>query len=113
MYKKPKELRTFAFTPGELSIFRWVNQYNRLNYFDIAERHNRREVISSKIEAHPGKFSDFLISFCNITGNKAVFSKVDELIKATNGDIEAIGIEKDKLTIYVTMRNYGSRKILL
>jgi len=113
LYDKYSDLKFLDFTSRELRIFHWANHYNRLNYFDVMERYNRRKVVSRKIEVHPGNYKNFLSSLCEVTGNKAVFLKIDEIIKVTNGEIEAVGIEKEKLTIYVTMRNYGRRKILL
>lgn len=111
LYDKNFNLENAGFTHYELKVFRWLNQYNRLPYFDIMERYNRNKLISRKIEIHPKNSSNFLMELCRISDNQALFSKIQTIINKTNGEIEAVAIEKKKLTIYITLLNYGKKEI--
>jgi len=114
LYNRQFNLSNSGFNQKELSIFNWLNQYNRLSYFDIMERYNKQgQLISKKAEVHPKNNKVILKSLFDIYGNQNTFLKIQEIVDNTNGVIEALGIEKEQLTIYVTMKNYGKLQKLL
>jgi len=114
LYNRQFNLSKSGFSQKELSVFNWLNQYNRLSYFDIMERYNKQgQLISKKIEVHPKNNKIILKSLFDIYGNQNTFLKLQEIVDNINSAIEALGIEKEQLTIYVTMKNYGYPQILL
>lgn len=106
-------VKKLNFSEKEVKFFSWLNQHNRLSYFDIMERYEKSELISRKIEVHPRNSRNFLRSLCSVSGNKKAFPLLKKVIEKTSGKIETVGIERNTLTIYLTMTNYGQRKILL
>jgi hypothetical protein len=101
------------FSDQELMIFSWLNKYNRLDYFDIAERYDIKDkLLSRKIEIHPKYSKSILTPLFKISNNLELLSKVENIINRTKGKIEAVGIEKNKLTLYVTMTSYGKICVL-
>lgn len=113
IYRNDYKFKDFYFRQQELSIFNWLNQYNRLKYFDIMERYDNNSLISKKIEVHPKNYKNILKQFCLVSNNQNIYARVKEMIKETNGKLETIGIEDDKFTIYVTMANYGQNQVLI
>jgi hypothetical protein len=109
LYNKNSCLETFGFGKRELDIFRWLNYSNRLDYFDIMEKYKNNKIISTKIEVHPNPHRNFLRQLCKIIDAQTLVPKIKKIIKNTNGKIETVAIEKNKLTIYITLLNYGQQ----
>lgn len=112
LYNKKFKIETLDFSQYELSFFHWLNSQNRLDYFDIMERYDNKKLISKKIEVSPRKYNDILIQLGKISGNQRVIPKIQRIIDNTNGEIQVITIEKNKITLYITLLNYGSPKEL-
>jgi len=110
LYKKNFNLAKTNFSSFERKIFDYLNTYNRENFFLITERYQQDKAVSKKIEVKIREDinqKEFLKNLLAISQNSLLYSEIQKIIQKTNGLIEVVIVEKDKLTIYVKLLNYG------
>ncbi len=98
------------FTKEIRNRFDWLYKRNRLDYFDVMERYSGGSFISKKIEIHPRVSRNFLAELLAVTKNKVLLDRIRTIIKNTEGEIEVVALEKNRLSLYITFLTYGKPK---
>jgi len=98
VYNKRINPQKFDFTKQEFKIFRWLNYYNKLNYFYVTKRYINDKFILRKIEIKPIITDGFLKRLLKISDNEVLTTRIKRIIKKINGEINIVSFEKNKLT---------------
>ena len=92
-----------GFSSKERDLFSWLNEKNKLGYFDVMERYRNGRCFSRKIEVHPYDDGTVLENFLERAGRSDLLVAVSRVVRRAGRELEVIAMEDCQFTFYITL----------
>lgn len=102
-HDKSAMLPADGFSPEERELFSWLNERNKLGYFDVMERYRNGRCLSRKVEVHPHDDGTVLERFLERAGRSDLSETISGIVRRTGGELEVIAMEEGSFTFYMTL----------